>query len=303
MDTRSVRTPPNFHDLSKQLEGRGAESLASLEVERGGDVQFLLSESDWGVTCNDGRMGARFGPRAILACLKKMSIPKNPITWETHSISDGSLEKDDFQRAQEKSRDTISTHLQNSHPRYRIQLGGGHDHIYPLLKGLERNGAKKILVINLDAHCDTRLDDLPHSGTPFRQFSRETETDFTLIQVGILPYANTNQTLSPLERGEMIILEDDASLESILSYKKTADTHCVISLDCDVLCSSIMEGVSAVNHEGIGLASIQKIFHWAQSHLTPSTYGIYEYNPVYDNLSQKGARALAALIYRTFFLP
>ena len=27
-------------------------------------------------------------------------------------------------------------------------------------------------------------------------------------------------------------------------------------------------------------------------------FGIFEYNPLYDNLSQKGARTLAALIYQ-----
>ena len=280
---------------------RGEQSLTSLQVDRGGQVQFLLSESDWGVVRNGGRMGARFGPRAILACLQKMAVPEKRTTFEVHSIGQAQLEKTNFEHAQEKSSEAISALIQNSSPHHRIQLGGGHDHIYPLLKGLEASGAKKILVLNLDAHCDTRPDPLAHSGTPFRQFAQETKGNFTLIQWGILPYANTSQTLHPLERGEMIILEDWSSVESALSQHASEDTHVIISLDCDVMASSVMEAVSAVNHEGVSATAIQNIFHWTQSHLSGALYGIYEYNPVYDNLSQKGARALAALIYRTFF--
>lgn len=247
-------------------------------------------------------MGARFGPRAILSCLQKMALSEKELTWEAHSVSEASLEKNNFKQAQNQSAQTITSHLKKSTPKYRIQLGGGHDHIYPLLKAIEASGIQKILVINLDAHCDTRQDSLSHSGTPFRQFAKETKTDFTLIQMGILPYANTTQTISPLENGKMVTLEPHTPPESILKENPPSqDTHIIISLDCDVLPASIMEGVSAVNHEGVEMTQIQKIFRWSRSYLPQTTYGIYEYNPVYDNLSEKGARALSALIYRTFF--
>jgi formiminoglutamase len=50
-----------------------------------------------------------------------------------------------------------------------IHLGGGHDHVYPLLKAIETK-YKKIIILNIDPHCDTRESEHNHSGTPFRQF-------------------------------------------------------------------------------------------------------------------------------------
>ena len=56
--------------------------------------------------------------------------------------------------------------------------------------------AKIILIINFDAHCDTRVDDRSHSGTPFRDFDGVAKKPFHLIQIGIHEYANNDMTLS-----------------------------------------------------------------------------------------------------------
>ena len=60
-----------------------------------------------------------------------------------------------------------------------------------------------------------------------------------------------------------------------------------------------MEAVSAVNPEGLPMQRVRDIFAFYQDlPQQKKIYGIYEYNPVFDNLSCKGARTLAALIYR-----
>ena len=69
-----------------------------------------------------------------------------------------------------------------------FHLGGGHDHIYPLLMSLEKTqNYKHLKVLNLDAHLDTRTDEFAHSGTPFRQFAEATKV---IVEV---------QTISPFE--------------------------------------------------------------------------------------------------------
>ena len=176
---------------------------------------------------------------------------------------------------------------------------------------MEKSGAKRFVIVNIDAHCDTRPEPLPHSGTPFRQFDGETSLDFDLIQLGIHPYANTEATLAPLKRGRMDIYgvgelpSEGPSMKTFLddTVPIHPDAHYIVSLDCDALSSSIMEGVSAVNHDGLEFGQVSAIFRWAKEHLPQerTSYGIYEYNPIYDNLSQKGARALAALIYEVAF--
>ena len=300
-----------FSELDKQLVKRKQEQMASRRCasgERVEGLQFLMAESDWGVSRNGGRPGARFAPQAILHCLGKM-VAHTDLRWQAHSVSLGDREREDFSRAQEDSSQIILNHLHPQH--FTVHLGGGHDHIFPLLIALEKGGSQKITVLNIDAHCDTRPDLLPHSGTPFRQFDHITKAEFKLIQLGIHRYANTQETLAPLKRGKMIVHEgknlpqDFPSMEKLLekTVEVDTDTVYVISLDCDALSSALMEGVSAVNPEGMNWQQVRGIFHWARTALPrdQALYGLYEYNPVYDNLSQKGAKALAALIYETCF--
>jgi formiminoglutamase len=72
----------------------------------------------------------------------------------------------------------------------------------------------------------------------------------------------------------------------------------LFSLDADALESSLMEGVSAVNHRGLPYHFVEELLTYALDVLRTKHFGIYEYNPVYDNLSQKGARSLSGLIYK-----
>jgi formiminoglutamase len=72
----------------------------------------------------------------------------------------------------------------------------------------------------------------------------------------------------------------------------------ILSLDADALNAAYMEGVSAVNPRGLSLEVVSDIFDFYFKLDTEKKYcGIYEYNPLYDNLSAKGARILASLIY------
>ena len=66
----------------------------------------------------------------------------------------------------------------------------------------------------------------------------------------------------------------------------------------DAIDAGVMEGVSAVNHRGLPYDFIEDVLLYAIDELKCQHFGFFEYNPVYDNLSQKGARALAALIYQ-----
>ena len=59
-----------------------------------------------------------------------------------------------------------------------------------------------------------------------------------------------------------------------------------------------MEGVSAVNHRGLPYDFIEDVLLYSIDALNCQHFGIFEYNPLYENLSQKGARALASLIYQ-----
>lgn len=272
------------------------------------DILFFKSSSDIGTIRNMGRRGGGFAPEAILNIVKKLAL-HNEQTWSDIEVAKPALEEEDFSHAQSEYVKTLATAIDSYQKAKKfIYIGGGHDHVYPLLKALNTK-YKKIKVINIDAHLDTRIDEFHNSGTPFRQFANEFEGQFELIQLGIHDFANTKTTMNELGRArEVVATYDDLKhltqnftnnrklFERMIPYDREA-TY-VFSLDADALDAGIMEGVSAVNHRGLPYHFVEELLAYSQDVLRTKHYGFYEYNPIYDNLSQKGARALASLIYK-----
>lgn len=292
---------------------RYLESLAAHFTTKEQDKNktiFLTSSNDEGVIRNSGRNGARYAPEAILNVLKKMN---NHIEAALPAFIQEvfPIKSKDFEENQNLSASSIDKIIRGNLSKNIIHIGGGHDHAYPFLKALELNNTiKNILIINLDAHCDTRIDLSRHSGTPFRNFTDETTKNVFLIQYGLLDYANGSSSLAPIKNGKekhysIIKAREnshgfrtlDKSIFENIPFKFGDDTFIYLSLDCDVIESSTMEAVSAVNHEGIPVSYIQLIIEKIMCFAGPKAFGIYEYNPIYDNLSQKGARSLCSLIY------
>lgn len=272
------------------------------------DMLFIKSSSDIGAIRNAGRRGANFGPEALIAIVKKLALHTRE-TWSEIELSDSQLELEDFDFSQKKYTQKLTTLYETYHRAQKfIYLGGGHDHIYPVLKALNTIH-KKIVVINIDAHLDTRIDDFHNSGTPFRQFANEFEGTFKLIQLGIHDFANSKSTMNELGSArEIVATYDDLRhltinftqnrkvFERMIPYER--DTLYIFSLDADALEAGVMEGVSAVNHRGLPYTFVDELLNYSINNLRAKHFGFYEYNPIFDNLSQKGARILSSLIYQ-----
>lgn len=272
------------------------------------DILFLKFSSDTGTILNGGRRGSLFAPEAILSVVKKLAC-HNLLKWSDIELADTEDEKKNFMASQLNSADRIQKLLASQiRTQNFVYLGGGHDHIYPVIKALNYFG-NKMVIINLDAHLDTRTDQEPNSGTPFRQIANEFKGDLEIVQLGIHDFANSISTMSNLKSAKEVVAtyedvrfgtkdftETDTFLKRVIPFQK--DTTYVFSLDADVLDSGIMEGVSAVNHRGLPYDFVEDVLLYSIDELKCQHFGIFEYNPVYDNLSQKGARALASLIYQ-----
>ncbi len=299
------------------INDRKKDQLYNLLVDRAdsANCHWISSASDWGVVHNGGRRGAAHAPSAIKAAYFKQAKRSSDwqyFIWEVSSQGD---EEIDFARAQEQETLRIQNILQKFPKRAIVHLGGGHDHAYPLVKAfLETHPKKHLHVINVDAHLDTRADERPHSGTPFRQLLELYHQRLRISQVGILPSANADSNYQNLAR-EMDIYTmkelEKACPDMSSSIYQWACTHLqkkdgeiqFLSLDCDALCSQVMEAVSAVNGHGLSMPAVQALFRFYKDHNLPEEWliGIYEMNPVYDNLSQKGAKAVSTLLYNTFY--
>lgn len=270
---------------------------------------FLKSSSDTGVIRNGGRNGARFAPQSFISTFKKFAQDKtiNELAFFDIEVSSIEEEQADFHEAQKTETARIQAAIKD-HPATKIiHIGGGHDHIYPLLSATSVN-YDKVVVINIDAHADTRTDENFHSGTPFRQFAREFKGDFRLYQIGLHPFANSFSTLTDLEKGKMEVLwmrdVNDSNVDAF--FKKIANevnekTLVVFSIDADALSGHEVPGVSAVNPAGLTRAQLLKI--WTHYHLLKKSHlsvvGIYELNPIYDTLASVSMRTMASFVFET----
>lgn len=268
---------------------------------------FICSPSDQGVIRNGGRLGARWAPKAIMTQLKKMASHNNRLKIAVTEVSSQDEEVADFNEAQSQEEVRLSQLLPTS--KTVVHIGGGHDHILPLLHALGTN--RPIVVINIDAHCDTRAESESHSGNPFRLFSQISKYPFKLFQIGIHLLSNSSSTLTDLEKGEMKILfrdqcEDKNVVDSFLSdafESLPKNGIVVLSLDCDAIDSSQMQAVSAQNHNGLSMSFVRSIFdsyaNWCSKNEQNQLIGIYEFNPLYDNISSSNAKVIAGLIYES----
>ncbi len=295
-----------------QSQKRFDESLGSLfghPQDSKVSFLFLKSSTDVGVERNGGRNGARLGPQSLLSSFKKLNLNKNWTHQQIveHEVANEKLEREDFGSAQIQESEKILKSLK-SHPSARVcHLGGGHDHVYPLLEALAEM-YKKIIVINIDAHADTRCDLEAHSGNPFRLFDSLNKTEFKLYQIGLHAFANSSSTLAPLTHGSMKIIWRDDLNEVILQnlfkeiqHEVSEQTAVVFSLDADALAGQEVPGVSAVNPQGLSLNELKMIwkkYSELKLHHSP-VMGIYELNPVYDSVSMLSMRVLSSFLYQT----
>ena len=320
---------PSFSSIQSSLQKRKFESLESnmKYFDHSKDFSFqneensldfmdlvILSPSDIGVCRNGGRRGQRHAPQAILSQIKKLKRTHQRTIFLTN-MDFQKVELSNFVKAQSDQEKALS-HLLERIPYDKLQscihLGGGHDCIYPFLKAIDKIFNRPITVINLDAHLDTRVDSWPSSGTPFRQFIRETNHDFHLIQVGIRSLVNPESNyiidekenaqgkkiqMSIIDNSELTWNQLKASLETLIT-ENNPNSLTILSLDCDSIDCSSMEAVSAVNSFGMSKELILSIFSWHENRIknTPKFIGIYEFNPIFDNLSQKGARIISSLL-------
>jgi formiminoglutamase len=309
-----------MQDWEINLKERGPQKVVanlrslSRTDDRLNDHLILTSPCDLGVIRNGGKRGAKHGPQALLAPFLAMVSPQGPsltkkqMALELFKQKASSLVPEDFEKVQKEEVQAFTALLSPKKPLKKVlHLGGGHDHIYPLVAALKDLGP--LVIINVDAHLDTRPDQLPHSGTPFRQILKESP-NVNLYQIGIHNFANGEANYQGV--GSMEVLPWTSAMapsevESILSSKIVdyKDATLILSVDCDGLDASFMPAVSAPNHNGLSAEQFHAILKvcqnfWTQSN-KPAVLGLYEFNPLYDNLAQGAARFLAQVIYRFFY--
>jgi len=286
---------------------------------------FLLShECDLGVRLNGGRRGAIHGPQVIRELLIRFPLHAPHFTTSPilpHIIlSDGETPKASpnqplsLETIQAEHIDKLLYNWKNIKQLPKIlSLGGGHDHLFVAIKALllKKISVKpdyRLTLINLDPHLDTRTDHWAHSGTPIRQLAKEFPKHLRIIQIGTNEHCNPPENFRDMPSMKVInikmfdhFLQEfglNQCLERILKDEinplKIDETF--LSIDADIISSSQMQAVSAVAFSGIDIKVINYFLNFLHKYSRLTGLGIYEYNPLYEDLSIKGGRILSALL-------
>lgn len=189
------------------------------EDSRGG-VTLLGFASDEGVRRNQGRVGAKEGPRALRRALA-------PLAWHgaipqaapLRDAGDVACDDGDLERAQRELGARVAA--LRSAGAFPMLLGGGHEIAWGsfqgLLPGLERDRVlDRFGIVNFDAHFDLRLPPragVSTSGTPFRQIHGALEArgaPFHYLCLGISPASNTAALYDAARSVKARWIEDDA---------------------------------------------------------------------------------------------
>ena len=172
--------------LRQQLKSRkSSKNSELLNQEIKPETLIICSPSDIGVIRNGGRQEHFCARSVIINEFQKFQKSSHAIkSIMFQKTTQMSTEIKNFEQLQFEQSDSIHNLLSKNNINLCIHIGGGHDQIFPLLFALqEKYKDEKLNIINIDAHLDTRIDTLPHSGTPFRQFDQSAKREFYLHQM------------------------------------------------------------------------------------------------------------------------
>jgi formiminoglutamase len=269
---------------------------------------------DEGVRRNQGRIGAARAPRLLRRALA--GLPAHRLT-HCFDAGDVRCQGEDLEGAQTALAQRVGDILAaGARP---IVLGGGHEVAWGTYRGLRRwldeqappqpasDRARRLLVVNFDAHFDLRATRPGNSGTPFDQIARDCEAlgaPWRYACFGISELANTAALFARADEiGAHYVLDEamrerdlDARLAEIDRLIDEAD-DIYLTIDLDVLPACVAPGVSAPAALGAPLAVIEAMVVRVRASSKLRVADIAEYNPEYDQ-DTRTARAAARLLYR-----
>lgn len=226
---------------------------ASIRTDSPDGCSFALlgMPDDLGVRLNNGRPGAKDGPRAFRAALERYGVIQTwwadlPGVFDAGDVipAEGS---DPAALVATHERVSAASAALSSRGMTVIGIGGGHDLTYALVRGVHRaHGEKTISGLYFDAHLDVR--DTPGSGMAFRKLVDDGIVKNLRI-VGFNPLVNLREHAAWFQaRGGTIAPPGAVSVGGLDT------TGSFVSVDLDAIDASSAPGVSAPNPAGISAA-------------------------------------------------
>ena len=248
------RTDPTHGLMYQHVQFLDLETMASEPLSGIGLIGFC---SDEGVRRNQGRVGAKDGPKAfrgaLSGCAFSNELPK------LYDCGDIVCESQDLEGAQLALGKAV--HLIREKGLMPMVIGGGHETAWGHYLGLESDPlVEDLAIVNFDAHFDMRQDKEATSGTAFMQIAQSCQRhniSFHYYCFGIQPQANTEALFMAAKNQQVHFrtAEDIFATPHLISQdlKHIIQRHQAIYLTIclDVFAYPYAPGVSAVSDFGL----------------------------------------------------
>lgn len=281
-------------------------------MEEGGGAGFAVLgfACDAGVRRNFGRPGAANGPPRIREKLLRLPVHRTVTVADAGDIP---CIGDELERAQEQLAHRVAQALRLGH--LPIVFGGGHETAYGSFLGLiEHLGpaapARRIAIVNLDAHFDLRTAPKRNSGTPFLDIANacsQSRIGFHYFCAGISRQSNTSALFEKAERlGVTYWRDEDLRTARLVAIARELETvlrefdDLYLSIDLDVFQAAVAPGVSSPAPGGITVEAGDALLDVVRGCGKLRLADIVECNPEFDRDGQTAALA-ARLAWRIMF--
>ncbi|MFC7343987.1 formimidoylglutamase [Saccharopolyspora griseoalba] len=271
-----------------------------------GACAFVGFRSDEGVRRNKGRQGAAEGPGALRGALASMALSAPLRAFDAGDVE---VVGQDLEEGQRELGGRVTALLDAG--QFPVVLGGGHEVAFGSYLGLAgsqraQRGAR-IGVLNLDAHFDLRSDEVPSSGTPFRQMAEQERARgayFDYAVLGISQPSNTAGLFATADSLGVRYLTDDRCgaldrpvVDGFLDdFLATCDlVH--LTIDLDVLPAGVAPGVSAPAAFGVPVEIVEHACAKVAASGKLALCDVAELNPRLD-VDGRTARTAARLVHR-----
>ncbi|CAG0983890.1 formiminoglutamase [Phycisphaerales bacterium] len=246
-------------------------------------VAILGLADDLGVRLNAGRAGAIDGPTAFRTALARYGVAQPhgflwPGIFDAGDVvpaegADEAALTETHRRVTDAVRAVLAMGL------FPIGIGGGHDLTFPFVRAvIEHWKAAGVAVdhgVYFDAHLDVR--ETPGSGMAFRRLYEDCGVR-DLRVVGFNPYTNAHEHVQWfLDHGGK-----GAAPSAMAFPERFHGADWFLSVDLDVLGSSVAPGVSAPNPDGMSVHDLAKALSYAARFEELRCVDFMELNPAFD---------------------
>lgn len=266
---------------------------------------------DAGVSRNKGRVGAALAPTAIRKLLAGLPAHHHQVLYDCGDVI---CVGDDLETSQTALGNRVAQVMKKG--AVPVVLGGGHEVAWGSYLGLKewllhqekREGqARKLLILNFDAHLDLRSSRPANSGTPFDQIAQDCDQHQRTFQYACWGVSKLANTPALFERAKQInadvIFDEDLQERHIENLIVRLDSlidqadDIYLTIDMDVFPASVVPGVSAPAAFGVPLSVVETLALRVIKSGKMRLADIAELNPHFD-IDQHSARVAARLVWK-----